>query len=69
MFETERIILKKAKKAPKKNNNIKNKLLFKTQEYYPRCLNPRVNHDIVIYLIVQFLVDGNLKSIYNFWKD
>ena len=45
MFETERIILKKAKKAPKKNNNIKNKLLFKTQEYYPRCLNPRLNHD------------------------
>ena len=32
MFETERIILKKAKKTPKKNNNIKNKLLFKTQE-------------------------------------
>ena len=45
MFKTERIILKKAKKAPKKNNNIKNKLLFKTQEYYPRCLNPRLNHD------------------------
>ena len=45
MFKTERIILKKAKKTPKKNNNIKNKLLFKTQEYYPRCLNPRLNHD------------------------
>ena len=45
MFKTERIILKKAKKAPKKNNNIKNKLLFKTQEYYPRCLNPRLNLD------------------------
>ena len=28
MFKTERIILKKAKKTPKKNNNIKNKLLF-----------------------------------------
>ena len=45
MFETERIISKKAKKAPKKNNNTKNKLLFKTQEYFPKCLNPKLNHD------------------------
>ena len=45
MFETKRIILKKAKKAPKKNNNTKNKLLFKTQEYFPKCLNPKLNHD------------------------
>ena len=34
MFKTERIILFKAKKARKQNNNINNKLLFQTQAYF-----------------------------------
>ena len=42
MFKTERIILFKAKKAPKNNNNINNKLLFKTQAYFARCLNHKL---------------------------
>ena len=42
MFKTERTILFKEKKAGKNNNNINNKLLFKTQAYFRRCLNPRL---------------------------
>ena len=34
MFKTERIILFKAKKAGKQNNNVNNKLLFQTQAYF-----------------------------------
>ena len=37
MFKTERIILFKAKKAGKQNNNVNNKLLFQTQAYFANC--------------------------------
>jgi len=37
MFKTERIILFKAKKAGKQNNNVNNKLLFQTQAYFSNC--------------------------------
>jgi SHAQKYF class myb-like DNA-binding protein len=37
MFKTERIILFKAKKAVKQNNNVNNKLLFQTQAYFANC--------------------------------
>jgi len=42
MFKTERTILFKEKKAGKNNNNINNKLLFKTQAYFARCLNHKL---------------------------
>jgi len=37
MFKTERIILFKAKKAGKNNNDVNKKILYKTQAYFARC--------------------------------